>query len=42
VDSSSLTTALATHRTIKYNHAEPKKTDVKVIGERTRTEETNK
>jgi hypothetical protein len=42
VDSRILNTALAAPKTVKYNHAEPKKTDVKVVGERARTEETDR
>jgi hypothetical protein len=38
VDSRKLNTALAAP---KNNHAEPKKTDVKVVGERARTEVTD-
>ena len=36
-----LNTALAAPKNVKNNHAEPKKTDVKVVGERARTEETD-
>jgi hypothetical protein len=41
VDSRTLNTALAAPKTVKYNPAEAKKTDVKVVGERARTEETD-
>ena len=41
MDSRTLNTALATHKNVKNNHAEPKKTDVEVVGERARTEQTN-
>jgi hypothetical protein len=41
VDSRTLNTALDSPKNVKNNHAEPKKTDVKVVGERSRTEETN-
>ena len=42
MDSRTLNTALAAPKTDKYSHAEPEKTDVKVVGERARTEETDK
>jgi hypothetical protein len=41
VDSRTLNTALAAPKNVKYHHAVPKKTDVKVVGERTRIEETD-
>ena len=42
MDSRILNTALTAPKTVKYDHAEPKKTNVKVVGERARTEETDR
>ena len=42
MDSRTLNTALAAPKNVKNNHDLPKKTDVKVVGERARTEETDR